>query len=57
VIQGLADTSVVDTLTLAAAVNALDVAEGMVRELCRLRGTPEHRLPHALHLWTGRVPI
>ena len=57
VIQGLADTSVVDTLTLADAAHALEAAEGMVRELCRLRGTPEHQLPHALHLWTGRVPI
>ncbi len=55
-IQGLADTSVLDTLALRDAVNALQVAEDMVCELIRLRGTPEDKLPHALHLWTGRVP-
>ena len=56
-IQGLADTSVLDTLTLSDARNALEVAEGMVCELFRLRGTPEDQLPDALHMWTGRVPI
>jgi len=38
-------------------VSALEVAEDMVCELLRIRGIPEERLPHALHMWTGRVPV
>lgn len=56
VIHGLADTSVIDTLTVDHAVNALSVAEDMVCEFLRLRGIPEDKLPHALHTWTGKVP-
>jgi len=56
-IEGLADTSAFDTLTVDNAADALDLAEGMVGELFRLRGTPDNQLPHALHLWTGKVPI
>lgn len=57
IIHGLADTSVFDTLTPSDAASALDLAEGMIRDLCRLRGIPEHQLPHELHMWTGKVPI
>ncbi|MCK4356416.1 hypothetical protein KAW44_04975 [Candidatus Bipolaricaulota bacterium] len=56
-IEGLADTSAFDTLTVDDAADALDLAEGMVGELFRLRGTPDNQLPHALHLWTGKAPI
>jgi hypothetical protein len=56
-IQGLSDTSAFDSLSLADAVNALEIAESMVCALLRLRGVPEDRLPHAIHLWTGRIPI
>jgi len=56
-IQGMADTSALDNLTLSDAVSALEVAEDMVCELLRIRGIPEEQLPHALHMWTGRVPV
>lgn len=56
-IQGLADTTVYDSLHVADATKALEVAEGMVAELFRLRGTSEAEIPRALHLWTGKVPI
>lgn len=56
VIQGLAGTSVYDDLTVAHAIQALAVAEGIVLEVFRLRGIPEENLGGAMHLWTGRVP-
>ena len=56
-LHGLVDISVFDALTVADAVSALDLAEGMVEELFLLRGIPERQLPHALHAWTGKVPI
>ncbi len=56
-IQGLADTTVYDSLEVADAEKALEVAEGMVAELFRLRGMPETQIPGALHQWTGKVPI
>lgn len=57
ILHGLVDISVFDALTVADAVCALDLAEGMVRELFLLRGIPERELPHALHSRTGKVPI
>lgn len=56
-IQGLADTSVFDDLTVADAIAALDVAEGMLRVILRQRGVPEERLSAALHAWTGVPPL
>ena len=56
-IHGLADTSIFDSLTTSDATDALEVAEGMVYELFRLRGVSEQQLPRELHLWTGKVPI
>ena len=56
-IRGLADTSAFDGLSAKDAENALEVAEGMVQELCRLRGLSEEQLDNALHLWTGKLPI
>ncbi len=56
-IHGLADTAVFDNLQVADAIKALDLAEGMLCELFRLKGTPEPQLKHLLHLWTGKVPM
>lgn len=56
-IQGLADTTVYDSLEVADAEKALEVAEGMVAELFHLRGIPETQIPGALHQWTGKGPI
>lgn len=55
--HGLADTSVFDDLTVNDAERAVEVVEGMVKEVFRLRGIPEEKLGQALHLWTGRVVI
>lgn len=56
VVQGLADTTTFDSLDRDDATGALEVAEGMVCEILRLRGIPDEQLPAALHLWTGKVP-
>lgn len=56
-IHGLADTSVFDNLKINDARFALDVAEGMLIELFRLRGVSEKSIPHELHYWTGKVPL
>lgn len=56
-LHGLADISVFATLVPADAANALRTAEDMILLFLRLRGTPEHRLPHELHVWTGKMPI
>jgi hypothetical protein len=56
-VHGLADTATFDTLQASDAAGALDLAEGMLCELFRLKGTPEQHLKHALHTWTGKVPI
>jgi hypothetical protein len=56
-IHGAADTSVFDDLTVKDAEKGVEIAEGMVEELCRLRGLPEEKIGQALHLWTGRVAM
>jgi hypothetical protein len=56
-IRGLAEMSDFETLTPADANSAVDMAEGMVRELCRLRGARPEQLDQLLALWTGRPPI
>ena len=56
-IQGLADTSVYDNLTVGDARKALGIAEGMVQELLRLRGVQDQQMGDALHHWIGKVPI
>jgi hypothetical protein len=55
-IHGLSNTAVLDDLRRADAVNAIEVAEGMVCLLLQLRGVPQDQLPHGLHAWTGKVP-
>ena len=56
-IQGLADTTVYDSLGMGDATKALEVAEGIVTEIFRLKGMPEAQIPTALHQWTGRVCV
>lgn len=56
-LNGLADTSVFDNLEISDALSAVDIAEGMLEEVFRLRGVPTKQIPGALHLWTGKVPI
>lgn len=56
-IQGLADTTVYDSLEISDAAKALEIAEGMVKELFRLRRIPKVQIPFALHQWTGNVSI
>lgn len=56
-LRGLANTSALDTLTKTDATIALEVAEGILCVLFRLRGIQETQLPHALHAWTGRIPL
>jgi hypothetical protein len=56
-VHGLADTATFDTLQVSDAAEALDLAEGMLCELFRLKGATEQHLKHALHAWTGKVPI
>jgi len=56
-IQGLADTSVYDNLSMTDSKKALEVAEGMVQELFRLSGVLEQDISDALHQWTGKVAI
>lgn len=56
-IHGLADTTILDRLTRADAVGAVEAVEGMIYVLLRARGISEQNLPHALHSWTGKVPL
>ncbi|HEY9032116.1 MAG TPA: hypothetical protein VIM93_12200 [Kangiella sp.] len=55
-IQGMADTSIYSSLDTHSAINALEVAEQFICEIFRLSGIGEKEFPHALHLWTGKVP-
>jgi hypothetical protein len=56
-IHGLADTTNLDRLTRADAVGAVEAVEGMIYILLRARGISEQNLPHALHSWTGKIPL
>lgn len=56
-LRGLADTSVFDSLTAIDAADALEVAEGMVSEILRLRGYTAEQLRLGLQMWTGKVPV
>lgn len=56
-INGLADTTIFDDLETKHAIHAVNVAEGILEEIFRLRGIKEDKIPHAMHLWTGKVPI
>jgi hypothetical protein len=55
-INGMADTTVYNSLGKHAANEALEVAEGFIGEIFRLRGIHENEICHALHSWTGKVP-
>jgi hypothetical protein len=56
VINGLADTSIYDSIDKQMASNALNIAEQFICEIFRLSGLVEQKIPHALHSWTGKVP-
>jgi hypothetical protein len=56
VINGLADTSIYDSMDKQMASTALDIAEQFICEVFRLSGIEEQKIPHALHSWTGKVP-
>lgn len=55
-IDGLADIAAFETLNPDDASAAVDVAEGMVAEVLRLRGVEGGRLQDNLRLWTGKAP-
>jgi len=55
-INGLADTTVYDSLDANSALKALETAEKFICEIFRLRGIEEANICHALHSWTGKVP-
>jgi hypothetical protein len=56
VINGLADTSIYDSMDKQMASIALNIAEQFICEIFRLSGLVEQKIPHALHSWTGKVP-
>jgi len=56
-INGLADTTVYESLDANSAIRALEIAEQFICEIFRLRGVEEANINHALHLWTGIVPV
>ena len=57
VIHGLANTTILDRLTRADAVGAVEAVEEMICILLRARGISKQNLPHALHSWTGKVAL
>lgn len=57
VVQGMADTTAYEALTVDSAFAALDTAEAFLCEVFVLRGISRIDLPHALHSWTGRPPV
>jgi hypothetical protein len=54
-IEGLADTSALDTLDIKDAISSHEVAEGMLKEIFLLRGMSDDQIRRAIHLWTGRI--
>ena len=52
-IRGLADTSIYDSLTVADAQKASEIAQDMVREIFGLRGIPEQQISNEVFKWTG----
>lgn len=56
-LHGLADTTDYDALSSTHAAWALKTAENLVGEIFRLAGTSGKDIPHALHVWTGKLPV
>jgi hypothetical protein len=56
-IQGVADISSYEMLDRNVALESLRVAEEMIAEILRLRGMPLDEIKHAMHSWTGKVPL
>lgn len=55
-IQGLANIDHFERLTTKDAHNALEVAEGFLCEIFRLRGIKETESHFMLRLWSGKAP-
>ncbi len=55
-IQGLANIDRYENLEIVDAQNALNVAEGFLCEIFRLRGIAENDIDYMLRLWTAKVP-
>lgn len=51
--EGFANTDVFDSLIPPDAARAVQVAEGMVAEILRRRGLPEHLVGMNVRLWLG----
>ncbi|MEC4686652.1 MAG: hypothetical protein VST71_13095 [Nitrospirota bacterium] len=56
-IQGLADTSMYDSLNEYSAYRALETAEHFICEIFKLRGINDDEISGALHTWTGLHPM
>lgn len=55
-IHGMADTTAYDELSFEKALEALKVAEALVKEIFTLAGLSAEQVPHALHAWSGLPP-
>lgn len=55
-INGMADTTVYNSLGEHAANEVLEVAEEFIGEIFRLRGIHKNEICHTLHSWTGKMP-
>lgn len=56
IVNGLADVSCYDSLTPQDAKDAVEATEDFMREVFKVSGTPEEKIPHSMHLWAG-IPI
>ena len=56
IINGLMDTTALDSLTPADGWNSVQAAEDFIEYLLALQGVAADQLPHALHHWIGKVP-
>ena len=54
-IQGLANTAVYDDLKIEDARSAINIVEELVKEIFRLRGVEESKVPLLLHSWMGKI--
>lgn len=56
-LQGMVDISSYDGLDKNIAIESLMVAEEMLEEIFRLEGISADQIKHAMHSWTGKVPV
>lgn len=55
-IRGLVDLACYETLDQNIAWEAIDIAEGVITEIFKLKGANDDQIGHYLHQWTGKVP-